>query len=92
MFASRSEVTALLSKDFLKLVGTDILIATPIALWVMNTWLQAYTYRIEIGTVKNTCHLFIDGMYQRCSRKIYKPFNQGINSFIFISIFRILDI
>jgi putative ABC transport system permease protein len=47
--ASVSEVVALLSKDFLKLLGIAILIATPAAWWAMNKWLQAFAYRIEIS-------------------------------------------
>jgi len=46
--ASVSGVVSLLSKDFLKLVGVAILIATPIAWWAMNKWLQAFAYRVEI--------------------------------------------
>ena len=37
--ASVTGITALLSKDFLKLVFLSFLIATPIAWWAMNTWL-----------------------------------------------------
>jgi ABC-type antimicrobial peptide transport system permease subunit len=47
--ASVSSVTALLSKDFLKLVMIAIAIASPVAWWAMQTWLQGYTYRIKIG-------------------------------------------
>ena len=47
--ASVSEVVALLSKDFLKLVVIAILIATPVAWWAMNKWLQAFVYRVEIS-------------------------------------------
>jgi len=47
--ASVSGLVALLSKDFLKLVGIAILIATPVAWWAMNKWLQAFAYRVEIG-------------------------------------------
>jgi len=47
--ASVSGVVGLLSKDFLKLVGIAILIVTPIAWWVMNKWLQAFAYRVEIS-------------------------------------------
>ncbi|HUS03268.1 MAG TPA: ABC transporter permease [Chitinophagaceae bacterium] len=47
--ASISGVVGLLSKDFLKLVGIAILIATPVAWWAMNKWLQAFAYRVEIS-------------------------------------------
>jgi len=42
-------VVALLSKDFLKLVTIAIFIASPFAWFVMNKWLQDYSYRISIS-------------------------------------------
>ncbi|MFI5153897.1 MAG: ABC transporter permease [Chitinophagales bacterium] len=47
--ASVSSITVLLSKDFLKLVITAILIGSPIAYWAMNDWLGRYNYHINIG-------------------------------------------
>jgi len=47
--ASVAGITALLSKDFLKLVCLSILIASPIAWWAMHTWLQGFAYRIVIS-------------------------------------------
>jgi len=41
-------IVKLLSIDFLKLVGIAILVATPVAWWAMNKWLQAFAYRIDI--------------------------------------------
>ncbi len=49
MGASVIGITAMLSKDFLKLVMVSILIATPLAWWTMNAWLQNYVYRISIN-------------------------------------------
>jgi putative ABC transport system permease protein len=46
--ASVLNLTALLSKDFLKLVGIAVLIATPIAWWAMDKWLEAFAYRVPI--------------------------------------------
>jgi putative ABC transport system permease protein len=46
--ASVSSVVSLLSRDFLKPVCIAILIASPVAWWVMNQWLQSFAYRIEI--------------------------------------------
>jgi putative ABC transport system permease protein len=43
-----SSVVALLSKDFLILVLIALLIATPLAWWAMNDWLQDYDYRIQV--------------------------------------------
>jgi putative ABC transport system permease protein len=46
--ATVSGITTLLSLDFVKLVGLAILIASPIAWWAMNKWLQGFAYRIAI--------------------------------------------
>jgi putative ABC transport system permease protein len=46
--ASVSSVAALLSKDFVKLVLIAIVIASPIAWWLMNMWLNDFAYRIDI--------------------------------------------
>ena len=46
--ASVLNLTALLSKDFLKLVGIAVLIATPIAWWAMDKWLEDFAYRVPI--------------------------------------------
>lgn len=47
--ASALSITKLLSLDFIKLVIVSIIIATPIAWYAMNKWLQNYSYRINIG-------------------------------------------
>ena len=41
-------ITALLSKDFLKLVMIATIIAIPIAWYAVGKWLQGYAYRIDI--------------------------------------------
>lgn len=46
--ASVPQITSLLSMDFIKLVLISILIASPIAWWAMNNWLQDFEYRIHI--------------------------------------------
>jgi putative ABC transport system permease protein len=46
--ASVSGIVQLLSKDFLKLVLISFVIATPIAWWAMNKWLQGFNYRVAI--------------------------------------------
>jgi len=46
--ASVSGIVQLLSKEFLKLVGIAILIATPVAWWAMHKWLQAFAYRVPL--------------------------------------------
>lgn len=47
--ASVFRITSLLSKDFLKLVFISCLVASPVAWYVMNKWLNNYEYRISIG-------------------------------------------
>jgi putative ABC transport system permease protein len=39
----------LLAKDFLKLVGIAFIIATPVAWWTMNRWLEGFAYRIHLN-------------------------------------------
>jgi ABC-type lipoprotein release transport system permease subunit len=46
--ASVAGITALLSKDFLKLVIISFIIASPIAWFAMDKWLQTYNYRVHI--------------------------------------------
>ena len=47
--ASVLNITKLLSVDFIKLVIISIIIATPVAWFAMNKWLEEYNYRIKIG-------------------------------------------
>jgi ABC-type antimicrobial peptide transport system permease subunit len=47
--ASITNITLLLSKDFIKLVAISIVIASPIGWWTMHEWLQNYDYRISIS-------------------------------------------
>src|SRR5262249_46647975 len=49
MGASVGSIVTLLSKDFLKLIISALLIASPIAWYVMNKWLQSFAYRMSIG-------------------------------------------
>ncbi|MEM1325700.1 MAG: ABC transporter permease [Bacteroidota bacterium] len=46
--ASVGSIIALLSKDFIRLVVIAFVIATPIAWYFMNQWLQDFVYRIEL--------------------------------------------
>jgi putative ABC transport system permease protein len=46
--ASVAGIAALISADFLKLVLIAVVIATPIAWYAMNVWLQGFNYRIAI--------------------------------------------
>ncbi len=47
--ASVTGITTLLSKDFIKLVAISIVIATPIAWWSMDKWLQVFAFRVEVS-------------------------------------------
>lgn len=46
--ASVSSIISLLSKDFLQMVSIALLIASPLAWWFMNNWLNDFVYRIPI--------------------------------------------
>lgn len=47
--SSVKDIVQLISKDFLKLVIISFVIASPIAWYLMNKWLQDYAFRIDIG-------------------------------------------
>jgi putative ABC transport system permease protein len=47
--ASISQVWVLLSKDFILLVMISCIIASPLALYFLQKWLQKYDYHITIG-------------------------------------------
>lgn len=47
--ASVTDITNMLSKDFLRLVIVALCIAFPASWWLMNNWLQGFAYRIHIG-------------------------------------------
>jgi putative ABC transport system permease protein len=46
--AKTSGIVGLLSKDFLKLVLIALVIASPLAYFFMEKWLQDFAYRIDI--------------------------------------------
>jgi len=46
--ASLLKITVLLSRDFLLLVLISLLIAAPVAWYVMHSWLQGFSYRVDI--------------------------------------------
>jgi ABC-type antimicrobial peptide transport system permease subunit len=47
--ASVSNITFMLCKDFVGLVGISILVASPVAWYFMHKWLEGYPYRISIS-------------------------------------------
>ncbi|HTS45673.1 MAG TPA: FtsX-like permease family protein, partial [Puia sp.] len=47
--ASVQDIVTSLSRNFLFLVLISILIATPMAWWIMNKWLEDFAYRINMS-------------------------------------------
>ena len=47
--ASVSGIVGLLSRDFLVLVAIAVVIASPLAWWAMNKWLEDFAYRTQIS-------------------------------------------
>jgi putative ABC transport system permease protein len=47
--ASVSSIVILLSKDFIRLVIIALVIASPLAWYIMHNWLQDFAYRIQIN-------------------------------------------
>ncbi|WP_343672761.1 ABC transporter permease [Chitinophaga sp.] len=47
--ASEVNIVAMLSKDFLKLVGIALLVGFPIAGWIMSHWLDNFVYRTRLN-------------------------------------------
>ena len=43
-------IVGLIAKDFLKLTFIAVVIASPLAWYLMNHWLQDFAYRININT------------------------------------------
>jgi putative ABC transport system permease protein len=46
--ATTESIVTLVSKEFLKLILISILIASPVAWWAMDKWLQDFAYKTEI--------------------------------------------
>ena len=47
--ASVSNIVVLLSKDFMKLIIIAFIVASPVAWYVMHSWLQDFAYRINVS-------------------------------------------
>jgi hypothetical protein len=47
--ATVGQLLTLISREFLKLVGLAFVIAVPLTWWFMNSWLEKYTFRIQIS-------------------------------------------
>jgi putative ABC transport system permease protein len=52
--ATSRQIVMMLSANYIKLVFAGFLVATPLAIWLLNQWLQSFAYRIEIGWVSIT--------------------------------------
>jgi putative ABC transport system permease protein len=46
--ANVAQVVVLLSRDFLKLVILSVVVASPVAYYLVNVWLRGFEYRIDI--------------------------------------------
>ena len=49
MGATVADITGMLSRDFAKLVVLSIVIASPIAWYLMNKWLEDFAYRTQVS-------------------------------------------
>lgn len=49
--ASVFKITKLLSLDFLMLVAISLVLAFPLAAWLMHSWLQNFAYRIKLSWI-----------------------------------------
>lgn len=49
MGASEQSLLALLSKDYIYLIGVSLLISIPITFYAMSGWLESFEYRVAIG-------------------------------------------
>jgi putative ABC transport system permease protein len=49
--SSSGNIVVIISRGILKLVIIASIVSWPIAYWVMNTWLQDFSYRVEINYV-----------------------------------------
>jgi putative ABC transport system permease protein len=47
--ASVAQVTALISRDFARLVLIAMVLASPVAWWAMNKWLQDFAYQVNLS-------------------------------------------
>jgi predicted permease len=47
--ASARQIAVMLSMGFLKLVAVALVIALPLAWWIMHSWLGSFAYRIDMG-------------------------------------------
>ena len=75
-------IVAMLSKDYLRLILIALVVATPISWYLMNRWLQDFTYRINLDVwtfvVAGAITLIIAGCtvsYQNIKAALSNPVN-----------------
>jgi putative ABC transport system permease protein len=80
--ASITQIVALLSADFLKLVVISIVIASPIAFYLMREWLQGFAYHTDINLwvfvlvgMTAICIAFVTVSFQAIKAAILNPVN-----------------
>jgi len=80
--ASVSSIASLISMDFIKLVFISVIVASPVAWYFMNEWLQDFAYRIKINAgifvVGGACAVLIALLtiiYQAISAAMENPVN-----------------
>ena len=80
--ASVSSIASLISMDFIKLVFISVIVASPVAWYFMNEWLQDFAYRIKINAgifvVGGACAILIALLtiiYQAISAAMENPVN-----------------
>ena len=78
--ASASQVVAMISKDFLRIVLSGCLIGIPIAWYFIQQWLQTYAYRIElhwwyfaVGTLATVCIAWLTVSFQALRAAFINP-------------------
>ncbi|MCB0847960.1 MAG: ABC transporter permease, partial [Bacteroidetes bacterium] len=59
---SVSNIMVLLSRDFLKMVVISLVIALPVAFYMMNDWLSDYAYRVDLWKVGPWAALIATGV------------------------------
>ena len=80
--ANAQQILFLLNKPFIKIVLIAILIATPIAWWGANMWLNTFAYRIDlswwifvVGALFTLILAFITVSYQALKASVVNPVN-----------------
>jgi putative ABC transport system permease protein len=78
--ASVNQIVFRLSRDFLKLVAIAIVISVPLSWFAMNTWLEEFSYRIELtgwefilAAVIAVCIAILTVSYQSIKAAIANP-------------------